>query len=120
MGTRSTISYLYADGRISTIYCHFDGYLSGVGKELLDHYYSCRAVLGLIEFGNHSSIIAGHARAYFPKEKARTYYSKQNLLQAEEQEYNYLFNSVTKRWLVHIMFSQSDEFRELTYELIDK
>jgi hypothetical protein len=38
MSTHSTIAMLYKDGTVKSIYCHFDGYLSGVGKCLLDNY----------------------------------------------------------------------------------
>jgi hypothetical protein len=37
MSTRSLISF-YENGTIFTAYCHFDGYLSGVGETLVEHY----------------------------------------------------------------------------------
>jgi len=34
MATRSRIAIENQDGTVTSIYCHFDGYLSGVGKLL--------------------------------------------------------------------------------------
>jgi hypothetical protein len=38
MATRSRIAIENQDGTVTSIYCHFDGYLSGVGKKLFEHY----------------------------------------------------------------------------------
>lgn len=38
MSTRSMIGRLNDDGTITGIYCHFDGYLSHVGRILATHY----------------------------------------------------------------------------------
>lgn len=38
MGTRSIIATTNPDFMISAIYCQLDGYPSGVGKLLLNHY----------------------------------------------------------------------------------
>jgi len=38
MATRSRIAIENENGTVTSIYCHFDGYLSGVGKKLFEHY----------------------------------------------------------------------------------
>ena len=38
MATRSRIAIENQDGTVNSVYCHFDGYLSGVGKTLFNHY----------------------------------------------------------------------------------
>lgn len=38
MSTRSYIGVQHSDGTVTAIYCHYDGYPSGVGKVLRDHY----------------------------------------------------------------------------------
>ena len=38
MATRSRIAIENQDGTVTSIYCHFDGYLDGVGKTLFEHY----------------------------------------------------------------------------------
>jgi hypothetical protein len=38
MATRSRIAIENQDGTVDSVYCHFDGYLRGVGKTLFNHY----------------------------------------------------------------------------------
>ena len=45
------------------IYCHFDGYPSGVGKELKENFNTYEKALNLILLGSCSSII-NHIRTY--------------------------------------------------------
>lgn len=54
MGTRSYIGKVI-NGRVHSIYCHWDGYPEGVGSVLLQHYDS-EKVDGLLELGGISSL----------------------------------------------------------------
>ena len=54
MSTRSRIARLNNDGSITSIYCHFDGYLDGVGAMLLGHYTTQDKVDALIALGDLS------------------------------------------------------------------
>lgn len=54
MSTRSTISVVLNDGTVRSIYCHFDGYLEGVGAQLLKHYNSQDLADALIKLGDLS------------------------------------------------------------------
>ena len=56
MATRSTIALEYADGTVDCIYCHWDGYLEGVGATLLKHYMDPFKVRELMELGDMSSL----------------------------------------------------------------
>jgi hypothetical protein len=56
MATRSRIAVLQKDGTVKSIYCHFDGYLSGVGAELLHHYNDYEKANALMALGNLSSV----------------------------------------------------------------
>jgi hypothetical protein len=56
MGTRSTIALEFADGTVQQVYCHWDGYLSGVGAELVSDYSDPFALRDLIDGGDMSSI----------------------------------------------------------------
>jgi hypothetical protein len=56
MSTRSTIALEFADGTVQQIYCHFDGYLSGVGAELRSDYSDPFALRDLIDAGDTSTI----------------------------------------------------------------
>jgi hypothetical protein len=54
MATRSTIAVKHEDGTVSQIYCHYDGYLSGVGKMLMTHYNTLLAAEFLVSKGSLS------------------------------------------------------------------
>ena len=54
MGTRSYIGKVI-NGRVHSIYCHWDGYPEGVGSVLLQ-YYDSEKVDGLLELGGISSL----------------------------------------------------------------
>ena len=56
MGTRSRVGVMHGD-KCKSIYIHWDGYLDGVGKTLLEHYDSAKAN-HLVALGDASSL--GH------------------------------------------------------------
>ena len=56
MGTRSTIALEFADGTVEQVYAHWDGYLSGNGKLLLEHYSDPFKLQELINHGGISSL----------------------------------------------------------------
>ena len=56
MGTRSKIAIENADGTVTGIYCHWDGYLSHNGKILAENYTDEAKVRKLIALGNISSL----------------------------------------------------------------
>ena len=53
MSTRSRIAIEKQDGAVKSIYCHFDGYVDGVGKVLFEH-YDKEKLEKLIELGDIS------------------------------------------------------------------
>ena len=56
MATRSNIAYQTAEGKIRSVYCHWDGYPAHNG-EMLRRYYTDQAkVEALIELGSLSSL----------------------------------------------------------------
>lgn len=55
MSTRSFIGRKVESG-FEAIYCHFDGYLAGVGTTLLKHYTTDEKVKQLLELGDISSL----------------------------------------------------------------
>lgn len=55
MATRSSIGILL-NGKVNAIYCHWDGYLEGVGATLAKHYQEVSKVHQLIDLGNLSSL----------------------------------------------------------------
>jgi hypothetical protein len=61
MATRSRIAIETTDDSgnkvIKSIYCHFDGYASGVGKTLMDNYQDREKVESLISLGDISFLM---------------------------------------------------------------
>jgi len=56
MSTRSIIAIKNPDMTVSGVYCHFDGYPSGVGSILFEHYQDEENVKELIALGALSSL----------------------------------------------------------------
>jgi hypothetical protein len=56
MGTRSTISVEAANGMISTVYCHWDGYLKNNGRILNRSYTTLEQATALVSGGDMSSL----------------------------------------------------------------
>ena len=54
MATRSRIGLLLSDGSVLSAYSHWDGYPSGVGKILKEHYNSFEKISELIDGGDMS------------------------------------------------------------------
>lgn len=111
MGTRSTIAIQNADGTVTGIYCHWDGYLSHNGA-ILENYYNdeniARQLIGLgdlsslgetignkVDFGDYDAH-EGQCVAY-ARDRGETGVEAQTddnwaaLLESYGQEYNYLF-----------------------------
>ena len=56
MATRSFIGIQNDNGTVTGVYCHFDGYLDGVGATLREHYTDRGKVRRLVELGSLSSL----------------------------------------------------------------
>lgn len=54
MSTRSRIGAMNPDGTITSVYCHNDGYVSGVGEILSEHYGNPVDVYRLLTLGDLS------------------------------------------------------------------
>ena len=56
MATRSRIAIELPDGRVKSVYCHWDGSPNTNGRILRDHYQDRKKVEKLIELGSLSSL----------------------------------------------------------------
>jgi len=56
MATRSNIAYQTPEGKIRSVYCHWDGYPEHNGEMLRRHYTTTEKVAALIELGSLSSL----------------------------------------------------------------
>jgi len=105
MGTRSTIGVRSEDGTVKAIYCHWDGYLEGVGAGLSQNYNSKTQAEELIALGGFSSLMdtleETKAGAYnTPSDSARTFESVTDWVQNFNagEEYFYLWNPDLGCW----------------------
>ena len=103
MGTRSTIAIENADGTVTGIYCHWDGYVSNNGRILQESYTDEAKVRKLIALGNLSSLgpyICNQQdfdRA--ADQAAATAHNWRQFIAENGQEYDYLFTP-GKGWQV--------------------
>lgn len=64
MSTRSYIGYVTESGKVKYVYCHFDGYPSGVGSTLIKYYTDPKTIAKLISMGGISSLEAKIGRKH--------------------------------------------------------
>jgi len=111
MATRSSITVKMADGRYRSVYCHFDGYLEGVGTTLLVNYNTYEQALALVSIGDISVLaesiecplghtfdtpVKGHTIFYGRdrgEDDAEAFDadSYNEIMSRNNQQYNYLF-----------------------------
>ena len=109
MSTASTIAAKMNNGKVGIIYCHFDGYIAGVGNILFNHYQEQSKIEELINLGNVSSIDQniGNVDAYGRNrgEKGQDAIFSGSYSQALRkfgkrfQEYDYFWDG--EKWLVN-------------------
>lgn len=107
MSTNSCIAIENTDGSIEAAYCHWDGYLTGVGKDLLANYKDEGRVRGLINAGN-MSVPGDHyanweGRGGIEDNKPNQFRNVVEWLNAGDYyfcPYMYLFNVSSGIWLV--------------------
>ena len=116
MATRSTITHVTSDNKIQSIYCHWDGNITGVGMGLMKHINPNQKVKALIAEGNRSTLGADayhHTEGWGGNRPASF---------IEPQEYNYVYDEVDEQWYVfsyHIEGAETYSNRiELTRELV--
>lgn len=83
MATRSTIAIENADGTVHQVYCHFDGYLSGVGQMLIENYQDRDKVAELVSLGD-ISVLGPTVGVKHPFDNTQQYGTRE--WQLEEQE----------------------------------
>ena len=54
MATRSNIAYKTPEGKIRSVYCHWDGYPAHNGEMLVRYYQEARKIAQLVELGSLS------------------------------------------------------------------
>ena len=99
MGTRSTIALEFADGSVSQVYCHWDGYLENNGDLLSIYYMDPFMVRDLVNLGDFSSLRETAAdtaeTAYGGEHTARRYMNvDEYFAECQQEEYDYILRNV--------------------------
>ena len=120
MATRSNIAYKTPEGKIRSVYCHWDGYPAHNGEMLVRYYQQARKIAQLVEMGQISILDedvfptpnSGHSFDS-PEEGVTVFYGRdrgETLVGTKEfddipswiddmEEYAYLWNG--QEWLVN-------------------
>ncbi len=118
MATRSNIAMKTKDGKIVSVYCHWDGYVANNGKILLENYADISKIEALVALGSISSLgeVIGEQQDFddrsTQKDEWTLFYSRDRGEQlsiqeyadipswiADMEEYAYLWNGT--EWLVN-------------------
>jgi len=118
MATRSNIAMKTAEGKIVSVYCHWDGYVANNGKILLENYTDIDKIEALVALGSISSLgtAIGDKQDFddrsTQKDEWTLFYSRDRGEQlsiqeyddipswiADMEEYAYLWNG--QEWLVN-------------------
>ena len=114
MSTRSYIGTLKEDKQVFFVYCHFDGYPTGVGRLLREYYDRPEDVINMLSFGNISSLAStiedttfyGRDRKEANQEQTQATYDEYLPSTGSEDSgvaYKYLFNEYTEEWSCYNM-----------------
>jgi hypothetical protein len=136
MGTRSRIGIKNDDGTITSVYCHWDGYLSHNGKLLLEHWDTPKKVKKLLKMGDmavlgkeigkkhdyYNNDNRGNGCTFYKRDRgeddvAALVHSNEGEFLAYREEYNYLM--IDGVWHV-AYYKTGDIFVPLTENMVKK
>lgn len=102
MATRSTIALEFADGSVSQVYCHWDGYLTGVGRELVEDYSDPFELRELIDGGDMSTIGDPYTDRGEELVIRRYQHFDEYVAECQQEEYDYILRCVDGKavWFV--------------------
>lgn len=113
MATRSTIALEFADGTVEQVYCHWDGYLSGVGDELRSDYSDPFALRELIDGGDMSTIgepYAARGEAYEDVKARKFRHFDDYVENGQDEEYDYILRNIdgVATWFVRCYATEGE------------
>jgi hypothetical protein len=113
MSTRSTIALEFADGSVSQVYCHFDGYLDGVGDDLVRGYSDPFELRELIDGGDMSCIgepYTDRGESYEDNAPRRFQNFDEYVAECQQEEYDYILRNVDGKatWFVRCYATDSE------------
>jgi hypothetical protein len=101
MSTHAYIGIERADGSVSAVYSHSDGYVEGLGAELVNNYYTRDSAAQLVAGGDmsypgRSYVSQGES---FADNKPLTNADAEQFATQNTSNYRYLFSHATNSWL---------------------
>jgi hypothetical protein len=100
MATRSRIAVELSDGTVKSVYCHNDGYLEGVGQDLLNlEFSSTEEVEEFIDEGDRSTVELSYKEWRDEDCPPDSHTSVRDFFDGDIEEYGYLFTQEGE-WLV--------------------
>ena len=110
MSTRSMIAIQDADGACYAVYCHFDGYVSHMGKMLTNYFNDDESAAELINNGElraidvsaENEVVLEHFEEDFEKREIEYYDTVVDMLNAfqnSDREYLYIWDDDIETWL---------------------
>jgi hypothetical protein len=113
MATRSRIAIKHQDGTIDSIYCHWDGYPSGVGQMLVEH-YSRKEAEQLMEVGDIRTLADTPDRCEDYKDAGRSYPNLESFLQnlgKRHEEYGYVLMEDDRWYYISVHEDNNQQFQ---------
>jgi hypothetical protein len=102
MATRSTIALEFEDGSVSQVYCHWDGYLDGVGAQLVNDYSDPWDLKEIIDQGDMSCIGEPYTARGEDLNIRRFQNVDEYFAECQQEEYDYILRPVDGKavWFV--------------------
>jgi len=102
MSTRSRIAVELEDGKVLSVYCHWDGYIEGVGLDLINMFPNGSDISDVIEYikeGDRSTVDMSYKEMRDEDSPNDIVDSANVFFEGDIQEYGYLYSS-NKEWMV--------------------
>jgi len=123
MSTRSAIGLVNDNGSITGIYCHYDGWLQGVGATLDTYYTDMSVILKVLHIGNLNQLMETPDQCMLHSNLRATYNTPQfkNIDDFERyfgvSDYYYLFCNNT--WLYRRAIIDNRQYSSVRQALAD-
>ncbi len=115
------------DSQYIGIYCHWDGYPSGVGVDLKEHFKDYKSALNLV-IGGSCSALGSKVRHYANRQGERWQYLKpkqgktlKELVAAfihADAEYAYLYDETRGEWVYKPLYGVSEKVHKRGFKLM--
>ena len=99
MATRSRIGVELPNGKVKSVYCHWDGYPSGVGQDLKDkNFQSTEEVIDFINEGDRSTVDLSYKEYRGENRPPIEHKSREAYFKSDIEEWGYLY-TLDNEWI---------------------